>query len=602
VKRSFSALPVFFGILLLASTALAGGSEFPGDGAHGLGRGATGFTRADDGTVLLRNPALLADLWDDQALVGASLQLVDACFQPTGAYGWGTQEGVADFGEGPLYTNAGQGDTDVQGQALTRYTDEPYPRVCYQGPMPFLPQVALTMKLSDDLGVGLGFLPPDASALNQWGNRDGTVNTENGLRPNPLRYYRSHQNVSFFTLTGGVGYRISPLIRVGLALQWNLAVFESRTWTTPFTGLNPGDDVRTDVFGRDLFIPGVIASVQLRPIDRLDVALGFKWSEAIESKAKLDITSSAFGTGEVFEYIDGGSGELALASATVPTTAHNQTGIVRAPPIWAPQLSLGLRYSEPLKPRVRDWKLAREVAKGAVEDSMATERWDVEFNAIYFFTSVYDEVLFSSANAELDVKSISTAGEVQTIPDRYAGDCTRLDDNNNCIGRRETSTRLGGNDQIGLRLGGDYNLLPGMLALRAGLSYETRGQKPETLNVLQYMLSRTGIHAGLTLRIAGKTDLSIGFAHFIHENIRLQVNPASNLPPKYRSEEYHFASGQGIEAVGPGAGEVPVGDFDGIAGIEVPNAGQDTPGPYFINAGSFRYDLQVLSLSLSQHF
>ena len=43
------------------------------------------------------------------------------------------------------------------------------------------------------------------------------------------------------------------------------------------------------------------------------------------------------------------------------------------------------------------------------------------------------------------------------------------------------------------------------------------------LNVLNYMLSRIGIHAGLTLRVAGKTDISIGYAHFIQENVRLQV-------------------------------------------------------------------------------
>ena len=49
------------------------------------------------------------------------------------------------------------------------------------------------LALSDELGVGLGFFPPDAASLNQRGNRDGTVDTPNGVRPNPLRYYRSHR-------------------------------------------------------------------------------------------------------------------------------------------------------------------------------------------------------------------------------------------------------------------------------------------------------------------------------------------------------------------------------------------------------------------------
>ena len=33
------------------------------------------------------------------------------------------------------------------------------------------------MKLAPNLGVGIGFFPPDNAALNQWGNRDGTIDT-----------------------------------------------------------------------------------------------------------------------------------------------------------------------------------------------------------------------------------------------------------------------------------------------------------------------------------------------------------------------------------------------------------------------------------------
>ncbi|MFI5307171.1 MAG: hypothetical protein ACHQ53_07465, partial [Polyangiales bacterium] len=191
-------------------SASAGGPEFPAGGTRSLGRGAAGFARADDPSLMTRNPALLSELWDDQALIGAHFVLPKACFTPTGAQGWSVRSpDVSNFGNGPVFLQAQPGDKDLNGKPLKGYQDDPYPTVCYKGGAIFLPQVALTMKLSPDLGVGLGFFPPDASAINQWGNRDGTVDTPDGKRPNPLRYYRSHLNFSFFSILSAVGYRVA---------------------------------------------------------------------------------------------------------------------------------------------------------------------------------------------------------------------------------------------------------------------------------------------------------------------------------------------------------------------------------------------------------
>jgi len=131
-----------------------------------------------------------------------------------------------------------------------------------------------------------------------------------------------------------------------------------------------------------------------------------------------------------------------------------------------------------------------------------------------------------------------------------------------------------------------------------------RGQDPESLNVLGYMLSRVGIHGGLTVRIAGKTDLSIGYARFLHEMVRLQVNDefnASSYPPKYRTAQYNFVPGLGVEDMNGVV--IENAGFDGNASVEIPNADLGYPrGPYFVNAGSFYYHLDVLSMSITQHF
>jgi hypothetical protein len=576
------------------------------------------MARADDPYVMIRNPARLADLWDDQAMIGAHFLFANSCFQPTGAYSVGTSNGMPtslNVGGERLVINTPDGATDLNGQPLNTYQDEAYPEVCFEGPMPFLPHVALSAKLAHDLGVGLGFFPPDNAALNQWGNRDGTVDTPNGLRPNPLRYYRSHLNTSYFSVLGAVGYRISDFIRIGFGFQWQLAVYQARTWTTANTGLNPANDVSTEVFGRDLFIPGFIGSVHLKPFDALDVAIGFKWSDLVQSKAKLDLTSSAFGTGEHFRFLNA-DGSPGVGSTGLPLTTHNQTGEVRSGPIWVPQLSFGLRYADRLKPLVHDaeWAKAKANSK-TTEDSMSNERWDIELDVIYYFTSMFDYTQFTNSGASIALYTLDPlTGEPRGFT-TSVGDCSSSYKNEagmEICAERRVRNELKGKDQITARLGGDYNVLPGVLALRAGASYEADGQDPKSLNPTQYMYGRLGMHSGFTWRITDKTDFTFAFAHFIQKDMRLQVNgrlgdyvmlyrtaQANGIDP---SATYHLDTGSGfaVDSMSPEA--LAKGPFDGVGMVEVPNSGQVLPGPYFINAGSFYYDLSVLSVELTQRF
>ncbi|HEX7481076.1 MAG TPA: hypothetical protein VF331_24950 [Polyangiales bacterium] len=574
-------------LALLPQLAAAGGAEFPGGGTRELGRGATGFTRADDPTLMLRNPALLADLWDDQAMAGVNVLLAHACFHASGGYGVGIQgSDVSLLGGKEVYRQAPAGATDLQHHPISGYYDEAYPNVCYQGPTPVFPSIALTKKLASNVGVGLGFFPPDVASLPQWGNPDGTVNTPNGVRPSPTRYFDSHLNTSFFSALGAVGYRPTNWLRLGAGFQWSLLAFNATVWARPSSNLESHSDVRTEAAGRDLFIPGIIASAQIVPTDNLDFAVGFKWSDRVDSKAKLDLTTGAFGTGRPFYYLDK-NGTMHALAGTVPTTSSNQQGAVSAPPIWVPQLSFGARYAQRITPRAttKTWEEAHGAAGADVQDHMATERWDIEANAIVYFNSFNNRILVTTDAANAAMVTLVDAnpnGTTSRLP-AYIGNCVNPPKSGPCVSDREVSTELRGNTQLSLRVGGDYNILPGVLAVRAGLSYENNGADVQYLNVERYMLGRTGLHAGATWRIAKKTDFSIGFAHFIQRDVRLDPNPNSAFPAQFKTAQYNVL---------PGA-------HDGVARFTT--SVQNAPG-IAVNAGSFFYHLQVISVQLAQHF
>jgi hypothetical protein len=207
-------------VLLTPGLAAAGGNEFPADGTRNLGRGGTGLTRADDPNVMVRNPALLADLWTSMASSGVHLVLAGSCFQATGSYGWNVRNaGVVRFGDGPLVTNV-SGATTPDGQPLPDLGNEAFPKVCYQGPSPMVvPAIGLALKLGPQWGLGIGFFPPESAALGQWGSRDGTVHTPDGLRPSPTRWLQAHLNSSYVSALAALGYRPLDWLRVGVGLQ-----------------------------------------------------------------------------------------------------------------------------------------------------------------------------------------------------------------------------------------------------------------------------------------------------------------------------------------------------------------------------------------------
>src|SRR5262249_21879217 len=67
-------------------------------------------------------------------------------------------------------------------------------------------------------------------------------------------------------------------------------------------------------------------------------------------------------------------------------------------------------------------------------------------------------------------------------------------------------------DVLGVRLGGDFVVLPGRLALRAGGFFETKGQEDQYLNLDFHMGTKGGVSGGATVRV-GPIDVTAAYQH-----------------------------------------------------------------------------------------
>ncbi|MBN1654687.1 MAG: hypothetical protein JXA30_13025 [Deltaproteobacteria bacterium] len=586
--------------------ALAGGAEYPAEGGQGLGRGGANMARADSVWVLSRNPALLSDLWGSQLSIGGNLGFSRPCFYPSGGFGWGEDSGGGVFVLGedasPIYLDAEPRSRGgpVGGELVdleTDYDSEPYPEGCAVWDTTFSPTIGLATRIDEKLGIGIALMPPEYAMMPQYGNSDGTIDTPEGKRPNPLRYFGSMLSTTYFGLVSGVGYKALPWLRVGLGFRWTMLIVDTKQWDNSLDNRSPATDQLAEVFFQDLFIPGIIGSIHLVPIDSLDIAIGYKWEDRIKSaRSKADIITNVWGYGKPFQYNSPTAGATVVPTVS-PTTNHNIPLTIDVPPITPPQLSFAIRYADRIRPRPKTYTGLNKW-NDSVRDSLSDENWDIEFNAVYYFNSVKDRMTITfNQDQQLDYALVAVTGESekQTV---FAGECPSGDSSDKnrsgCPERAVSIDEYRGRNQLSLRLGGDYNLIPGVLALRAGLSWEDRGVDVRYAHPMySYPFMRFGIHAGVTWRIDERTDFSFSYAHFFQETIDLAINDSANggLPDRFRTQgdrrlsddafrkQYHI-----------------IVDGDGVS--QYRRFGQQ----YYHNAGSHYLNLDVIGGSLARHF
>ncbi len=460
--------------------ARAAGFELTHAGARGNGRAGAEVVGGDSPVSLFANPANIARV---RARVGVEaglhLHFTDRCFERTE---------VIENGD--------------QRQAGTVYPD-----VCADAPVAAIPELAGTIRLNERFALGLGVSVPPAGVRHLRMGDPATVTIDpdgeggEDPMPTPSRYQLVEEDLLQLFLTAGMAYQPHPRVRIGLSFGWGITKIDftnvaySRVQVLQGLGdlVTATADARNRLQGTDAFVPRVQLGLWTRPFRDLPLELGasFQYTADVRTKsATLDLQSlHAQLMPEILEGLAGdlqATGRVAGVGLRVPQTN---------------QLAFGLRYADDL-PEPAD----------AIGDRLSTERFDVELDVVTtlarrvkrFDVDLPDDAsLVVPSPVPILLKDI----EVQ-LPDAIALDH-----------RWRT--------QVSLRVGGDYNPVPGVLGLRAGFAYETHGvtRGYEQLDFTPFR--QASVHAGATVRIAHRVDLSLAYAHVFQPTVVVSPQDAA---------------------------------------------------------------------------
>jgi long-chain fatty acid transport protein len=445
--------------------------ELGDNGSEQMARGGAWVARASDPLATFYNPAGLAGQ-ETRLTVQVNANIQNTCFTRIKATNdTTTGDGVAAGGT--------------------------YPKVCSNGsPFPD-PTIAFAYRLTPRIGLGLAILGPSAAGAPSW------PDTVNG-NPAPQRYLLLSANTLLLTPTLGIGVEPVDHLRLGLGLVWGAASvdFKNDSLTanqTGAAGLTGGGDVQAELKAHTNFIPGLTAGVLYSPVDSFDVAAWYKYMSPINAKGDIVSTS---GTGNQ-TYVGSTAGTECtegntLAGANVYNACHPNAVSIRVPiPMEA---KLGFRYH----------MLRRDADMAHRRDPMSQDVFDLEADLTWAHDSQFQQIGINIP------ANIPVVGLPSTFP-------TNADVPHNF------------KDVYGVHLGGDYNVLPDQLAVRAGTYFQTAAQSSEWQNIDFVGQTEIGIAAGATYRVhfnpehKNALEISVGLGHtFIGTSTDNGNNPTNS--------------------------------------------------------------------------
>jgi hypothetical protein len=535
--------------------------------------------------VLANNPAGLAELRGNQLMLDLNVTLMHACVDPVGYYGWGVYAGGTPSripnpaGGDPLILNLGTG---VPGPADAFYTGQ-LDTVCLKQTVLPVPQLGFTARISEALGVGFGLMFPNATPTGRWAEDDnGVIHGAAGLRPAPTRYMLINSGLIGLFPAAGFGLRITKWLRIGATFEWGIINVDNTQMAVVAPGTTPAQDVIAHIKGTDWFVPAFNASVHIVPTDSLDIVAMFRYQDALNAPGTIDLTTGVFDV------------------RARPRTKRNVVDGIHFNLPW--KITGAIRYADRLAPRPSGSGQG-EATHGHLNDAFQNELWDVELDAEYLLSARNKELRVDyQENQTIEAETLAGMVSMVKFPDVPRPNATSTD----------TVIPKHWKNQLSLRLGGSYNVIPGLFGFSLGAHYETMGVNPDYMQIDFWPVSRIGLHAGVKFRVSGRIDLTASFAHIFQEDVVVAA-------PQDRSRELSYpdyvATGQ-VTTIDKRVGTAPRGTDPPVvpepAYKQTPNgtarvaqyvtksvAGQT---PWIINSGTYRSSFDVVAVGMNIHF
>jgi long-chain fatty acid transport protein len=482
-------------------------TEIPDNGSEQMARGGAWLARASDPLATMFNPAGLAGQ-PTRVTIQNSLIFEHTCFTRVRAMGDTTND--------PLAAPGGA-----------------FPRVCNDVAPSVNPQIGVTLRLTDRLGLGLLVIGPSAAGDKTFPDFVNDANGQPQAAPN--RYLLVQQSGIIVFPTVGLGYEIIDNLRVGASFSWGISRLKLTTATLSLNADNTtpaGNDTRATLQVHDYFVPAFNLGALWSATPELDVAGWYKWSDAIRARGDVGTAAgyyqreNALGNDRNVRY---GDTIYQDCGTGLPTTAcaGGQNATLKL--VIPMEAKVGVRYHKPramktryegaATPEQEEEERAAFRAAQRTRDPLATDVFDVEADFTWANNSAADviQVRFpgdATGKGSLPVAGVA-GGEIPPNADQ----------------------RRGFKDVVGVRVGGDYNVLPDQLALRGGAFFETSAADP-ALQALDFVGStRFGLALGGTYRVrfgegekTSALEIMAGYSHvFFAEQSRTDPN-ASGAP------------------------------------------------------------------------
>lgn len=457
----------FIGVVALAGVGLPAlgygyGVEVPENGTVAHGRGGAFVARASDVSAAGINMAGILGLQGLQLGLSVNVGASSNCFQRAGTY-----DGNADVPISVAGTRFMEGP-----DGLPTYAGQPYPEVCSGRALALAANLMATYRVNRWLAFAAGVTTPSTPGSGQV--FDDTVRLSNGaFAPTPVRNMLFQKNLLVIYPTLGVALAPHPRVRLGLTVQpsfasYQFGVMANASSTSP---QSPETDLFIQLNASGFFMAGAVSTQVL--INRfLSFGAQFHYNAPVSASGTANTTSTYYAN---------------PVSNQAPGTFTIDEMVVSLP--W--NVRAGLRFALPIAGHH-----TQDDGTG-LYDPMRDDVFDIEADFSYENTSSLGTTSLSNSGNI----TIGSRGMTSTLP-----------------APRTITLDSALSNVFGVRVGGDYNVIPNTLAVRLGFSYETQALSPERAVIHLPAYAGASIHAGVSYRWRNLT-INLGFGHFFFQQM-----------------------------------------------------------------------------------